>query len=92
MALEKALETSYGVTANYHKITVTNIDWHSRTANLTVVGFISSAARTAGKMDILKSNYYWSGDDFVFSPASNTVVDAYTKLKAMEQWTDAIDA
>lgn len=91
MALEKAIETSYGVTASYHKITVTNIDWHNRVANITIAGFIDNAARNTGKIDILKSNYYWAGDDFVFAPDTNVLAVAYAKLKALEQWSDAID-
>jgi len=91
MALSKLIETSYGVSANYHKITETKIDWHNRIANITVKSFLSSEARTAGKMPIIDHAYYWAGDDFVFAPDSNVIATAYAKLKTMEQWTNAID-
>ena len=91
MALEKDIQTSYGPVSNYHKITETKVDWHNRIANIAVQSFINSEARTTGKLPIIKHDYYWAGDDFVFAPDTNLLATAYAKLKGMEQWTDAID-
>jgi hypothetical protein len=91
MALSKSIDTSYGVQANYHKITETKIDWHNKVANITVQSFIDEAARTLGKMAIMTHSYYWASDDFIFYPAGNVLADAYTKLKLMESWADSID-
>jgi len=92
MALSKLIETSYGIQAEYHKITETKIDWHNKVANLTVKSFVSLETRTSGKMPITEHSYYWSGDDFIFTPTTNVLEVAYTKLKLLSQWENSIDA
>lgn len=91
MALWKSIPTSYGIDADYHKITATDVDWLNKTIRINLDTYVTQAIRNSGKAPIMTHSYYWSGDEFSFTNNSNLVAECYTKLKTLEQWSNAQD-
>ena len=91
MALSKTIDTQYGVSANYHKITVSDINWHDKYARIKIGSFVDSDKRAAGANAISTTELYWSGGDFSFDINANILAQFYIKLKTLDQWSDSID-
>jgi hypothetical protein len=85
MALQKDIETNYGNIASYWKVISTNIDWHGKTAEITLAGFIDKDARVGGKAPIVIYRYNVINDKFTFSPENNVLTTAYELIKKSEE-------
>lgn len=99
MALEMAI-SKYGFTANngYHVIDF--VGYHKRlvsptvnndedTGSITLVSYADSDARNAGSEPMKIANYNFpmaTGSD-----AENPVIQAYTYLKTLDEFSDATD-
>jgi len=91
MALEKTTMTTYGVEANYHKISVTDINWHDKNVLFKVASFVSNVERLAGKQPINSWTYSLAGDSFILSPDVNILATLYNYLKTLPEWEGSID-
>ena len=69
----------------------TNIDWHTRGSGVTMFGYYSKEARDTGCQPIESRFFNFNGDDFIFSVDSNIVQDAYSKIKTLPEFSNAID-
>jgi hypothetical protein len=91
MALQKTTETPYGIVCEYHKVTVTNINWHERLAGIEYASFISADARMEGKQPVVRDTIFIAGEGFDFSYDINVIFQAYTHLKALPLFDGALD-
>jgi uncharacterized protein (UPF0210 family) len=91
MALLKEIETKYGIAANYHKISVTDVNWHAKSAHVEVIGFVDREAKESGMNPILKTNFDYSPDNFSLSPDSNIVACLYAAIKESDLFINAED-
>ena len=92
MGLILAKEQPSGATAEYHKVSVTNIDWHVESAEIHVISFKDKAARDAGKAPMTGMVHRFAGDNFAgFDHITNNTVVAYNKVKALDEWDGAVD-
>ena len=91
MAIVKSLETGYGVTAEYHKIVTTDVNWLNSTIRITIDSFINQQARLDGKMPIIVHSYYFSGDDFTLTTNMNVVGWSYEQIKLKPEWENSLD-
>lgn len=95
MALQKQVKTKYGVSAEYHKIIETQINWHNKTAMIRVGVFTTEDARRAGCSPIGMRIYTPSddnGDAFPFNAEDTVPASAYAYLKTLDDFAGAIDA
>ncbi len=94
MALQKLITTKFGVSAEYHKVIETRIDWHNKTAMIRVGLFATEEARRTGCSPIRMSLYPRLGEDdgtFPFEIDSPVLASAYAYLKTLDDFVDAID-
>jgi hypothetical protein len=89
MALEKEIETIYGVSATYWKIAATNINWHEKIASIEVWGYVDANASAKHKGILKCITYRFEDSDFTFTMTSNIVAECYEKIKVMEEWQNA---
>jgi hypothetical protein len=82
MGLQLPLPTSYGVTACYWKVALTNIDWHNRLSRIELLGWPSQADRQQGAAPLATRTFDLKGEDFPFTVGENTVAEAYAAIKA----------
>jgi len=87
MALYKEVETPYGVTANYHKIVETYINWKGRTASVLVYSYLNRETRQQEKQPLLVRTYYFDPPIFPFTYDCNVIATAYTALKTATRET-----
>lgn len=92
MALTQAIETPYGIQANYHKVALVNIDWHNRAAHVELLSFVDADARQAGKQPLGAIAFDWQAEQFPFDVETNNVQQAYQKIKSLPGWEGAQDA
>ena len=88
MALRKSIETPHGATAEYWRIAEYSANYLQRQAQVILCGYISEAARRAGKQHLAAVNVVFEADDFIgdFGRA-----EVYASLKARPQFADADD-
>ena len=91
MALKKKLPTEFGVDANYHKVSITAVDWHKKQARIETLGFIDEAARDEGKQPVLLCGFDCEGAKFDFDINKNIVAQAYEKVKLEPRFEGAED-
>jgi hypothetical protein len=96
MALNKTVTTIHGVSANYWKITILDVDFLSEIAIVQIDLFLNQAARDAGKNSLYHYRFTWSGDDFPFTTdamdVDNPLTIAYNKIKQTIEFQGATDA
>lgn len=81
MAMSKSVATKLGVAATYHKINIQRIDWMNKVAMVEVGSWIDAAARQNNPDNpLMKTEVYWTGDNFPFAVASNNIQLAYESL------------
>lgn len=91
MALELNVETPHGFVASYWMVSMIQIHWTERKADIFVAGYKDIDCKTAGKLCVTK-RYHWTGDDFPFSNGVESVSEVvYTKLKTLEEWVGSRD-
>jgi len=81
MALKISRKTTYGVNAEYWKVTETNINWHEKQATIILSGFANEKVRLDGAFPITKQTFGWIGADFPFTFDGKTVEETYEKIK-----------
>lgn len=91
MALQKTVETPFGTAATYWKVSVVDVNWFNSSMNTQIHGFLDKAARDAGASPFSSINFAYSGESFDFAHTDNLVEKIYAKIKATEDWTDAVD-
>ena len=91
MALQKSFTTSYGIPATYWKVGPIKINFHTKICSVSVIGFVNKQARDES-MDSLKSKEYSFKDtNFTFDATQPLVAQIYAKVKALEEWSGAVD-
>jgi hypothetical protein len=91
MALQKNIETNYGVEATYWKICITNFDWYKKLSRITIYGFLNRETRDNLKESLAIKSYAFNDDDFTFDYQEDIIAHAYNKLKVLPEWEDAED-
>lgn len=96
MALTKSVTTVHGVSANYWKITILDIDFLSEIAIVQIDLFLNQAARDADKRPLYHYRFTWQGADFPFTvdamDVDNPLTIAYNKIKQTIEFQGAADA
>jgi hypothetical protein len=98
MALNKSVELSTGVTANYWKILGVIIEPTKNLSKALVALYVDQAARAAGKEPIYTQEFQWMGQDNPMSMSAmdeqgnNPVKIAYEKLKTLPVFEGSQDA
>jgi len=87
MALLKETETPYGITASYHKIAETHINWKEKTASVLVYSYLNQETRQQEKQPLLTRTYYFDSPIFPFTFDCNVLTTAYTALKTVQRET-----
>ncbi len=88
MALKKAIETPHGVMAEYWRVAECSANYLQRHAQVILCGYVSEAARRAGKQHLAAVNVVFEGDDFM-SDAGRP--ELYATLKTRPEFADAED-
>lgn len=91
MALEKSIQTNYGVNAAYHKINTITISWHNRACFVDFFSYLDRQAREDNRNPLSSAYYEFTEDDFTFDVESNISQQIYDKLKLRKEWQDATD-
>jgi len=91
MALQKSINTSFGIPATYWKVGQAKVDFHNKTCSVRVLGFVNAQARTDLMQSISSKDYQFNGDAFTFDVEQKLITQIYAKVKAIEEWTQAID-
>jgi DUF971 family protein len=90
MALQKDIQTQYGVTANYLRVAGTNFNWAEKQAHIDVVVYINQQARLENKQPIGNFSVDFKESDFDFT--ENKVIEqSYLKIKTLPEFSDATD-
>ena len=89
MALSKSIPQPTGVAATYHRIVRGSLDFATGWTTLDVASYVDKAARDANKLAISNSVTVIEA----MPPFNGDPRDwAYSQLKAVGGWTDAVDA
>ena len=91
MALAIDIQTQFGTTVSYWKVTRTLINWHEQEAVVSLHGWIDEEARRGGLLPVIEKRYSFGPGDFPFAYERNVVEDAYAATKAMEDFQAAMD-
>lgn len=97
MALCKQLTTEFGITANYHKISLININWHIKECEVQLDSYVSKEAREQGASPIITRRFFYLSsrpnieDNFDFDMEQNIVAQLYAKIKLESDFTNATD-
>jgi hypothetical protein len=81
MALQKNLETQYGVTLSYWKVTRLNIEWHQKIAEVFLAGWPSQQNRENGIEPLEYKSFVFRHDDWPFTTNGYNITEAYERLK-----------
>jgi hypothetical protein len=81
MALQKNIETQYGVTLSYWKVTRLNIEWHNKIAEVFLAGWPSQQVRDNGVEPLEYKSFVFRHDDWPFTFDGNNVSEAYERMK-----------
>lgn len=88
MALIIEKETSYGINANYFKISAVQADFMQNKLNIQLLGWVSKEARQSNKSP-LTTNTIACDVEFTFT--DNLVAKGYEFLKSTPDFADAED-
>ena len=87
MALNKSIETSFGIAAEYWKIDEIKMSPKTDTL-ITISGYANEASRLAGKSVLETRSFTVPYGEFNKTPAYNV---AYAELKKLTEFIDALD-
>ena len=87
MALLKAINTNYGIDANYWNIFSISEDFKNKTLEVVINGYVSQEVREQNLNAVAWQNLTFTGDDYI-KDATRTAV--YLKLKSGD-FSDAQD-
>lgn len=91
MALQKEIQSAYGVTANYHKVNVTNVDWLNKRLNYTICGYANEQARVDKKAFLFANSYAVEWDGNEITADTNIVAYCYADAKTKPEFENSID-
>lgn len=91
MALQKSINTSYGIQAAYWKVGQTKVDFHNKTCSVRVIGFVNAQARTDLMQSISSKDYQFNGEAFTFDVEQKLIAQIYAKVKAQADFSGATD-
>jgi hypothetical protein len=89
MALSKSIDTDIGAPAAYWRITRADFNLIDNTAWYALSGYVSKAARDAGKGGIVDKSFSFP---LVVAPEEITRAALYANAKTREEFADAVDA
>jgi hypothetical protein len=89
MALLKAIDTDYGIQAEYWSIGAVQEDFKGKGTEVTFYGYASHEARLAGKQPLSAGKVQIAGDEYV-AGADRSALYAIIKLKP--EFEGAVDA
>lgn len=89
MALEKAIDTDYGLPATYWNIGAVQEDFRGKGTEVTFYGYASKEAREAGKQPLAAGKVQIAGDDYV---AGADRARLYVIIKQRPEFAGAQDA
>lgn len=89
MALIKAIDTDYGIPANYWNIGAVQEDFKDRGTEVTFYGYASKEAREAGKQPLSAGKVGISGDEY---QAGADRAALYAIIKQKPEFEGAEDA
>lgn len=92
MALIKNVESDIGVDATYWHIFAINSNRVQSGMDVVLAGYVSAEARTDGKSPALIRNVSLNGDAFPGTADGITYAAIYAAVKALDAWSDAVDA
>lgn len=93
MAIKKVFLTTYGVNAEYWKITSVYLieDREQNKAEITLSGFTDAKTSESGD-PLSKVTFIWRGDDYPYKNFSGNVkAIAYNKIKLSDDFKDGTD-
>ena len=94
MALSKVLPTDFGIDATYWKIVDLNINWLSREAHISLLGWSDKVSRELGKKELSRKIFSFYGEEFPFldiEPQNEREI-AYEYIKQTDLFTNSGDA
>jgi len=88
MALNQIIQHETGAYSSYWKVTVTNLDYLNKVANISLLGYVNEEARTSNKVNLDVRHFTATDSDFetYFSITeldqnTNPVKQAYLYIK-----------
>jgi len=81
MALQKDIESQYGVTLSYWKVTRLNIEWHEKIAEVFMAGWLNQQIRENGVQPLEYKSFVFRHNDWPFTFDGNNVSESYDRLK-----------
>jgi len=88
MALLKAVNTVFGIDANYWNIGAINEDFKDKKLEVVIYGYVSKEARNNNSEPVGWNNLYFNGDDYIQDATREKI---YLALKSKD-FSDAEDA
>ncbi len=81
MALNKTIQSQYGVDLTYWKCTRLNIDWLNKIGEIFLGGWPNQQARINGVEALEYKSFVFRYDDWPFTPNGYNITEAYERLK-----------
>jgi hypothetical protein len=81
MALQKNIESQYGVILSYWKVTRLNIEWHEKIAEVFMAGWPNQQTRENGVQPLEYKSFVFRYNDWPFTFDGNNVSESYNRLK-----------
>jgi hypothetical protein len=81
MALQKDIESQYGVILSYWKVTRLNIEWHEKIAEVFMAGWPNQQIRENGVQPLEYKSFVFRHNDWPFTFDGNNVSESYDRLK-----------
>jgi len=88
MALLKAVNTVFGIDANYWNIYSISEDFKNKSLEVVINGYVSKEVRDENHNPVAWNNLTFNGDDYIKDATREAV---YLALKAKD-FSDAVDA
>jgi hypothetical protein len=89
MALLKAIDTDYGIQANYWNVGAVHEDFKGKGTEVTFYGYASKEARDAGKQPLSAGKVQIAGDEYVAGADRSAL---YAIIKQKPEFEGAVDA
>jgi hypothetical protein len=89
MALEKSIDTDYGIPATYWNIGAIQEDFKGYGTEITFYGYASKEAREAGKQPLSAGKLQLSGNEYI---AGADRKQLYAIIKQKPEFEGAVDA
>jgi hypothetical protein len=81
MALQKNIDTQYGITLSYWKVVRFNIDWHNKEGEVTIAGWLNHDVRQNGAEALGYKHFQFFKNNWPFTLDGNNITELYERLK-----------